>query len=403
MTLQNLNILNTKGVKKRILNKRDKLSKLMLISTKYFNKPYYILDDNNNYIGTLSLQLISNLNIDFIEKDPILSDVLKVININTGIYIDETTNIADEIIKKLQQSIEDEVILIDKNSNKIICITNNLMVSSVLGNNRFDKPYFVFGKKFQKYNNNLNKYSKSVNSQHGEDGVIEYIFNVIGTTSKYAVEFGGWDGVYLSNIRDLIINNGFSGLFIEGDSNKISDCQKNYSESDNVTVYEAFVGFEGENTLDNILKKVNAPKEIDIISIDIDGYDYHVWEALKEYKPRVIIIEINHSIDNDIIYINPRVDNVFKGSSAAAMVSLGVTKGYSLIAVTPTNCIFVVNEEFHKFDLLDNSLEYLRIFNHLTQNKFFQTYNKELRFVTNCPLFIWDNKDKFTSDEFTFK
>lgn len=60
----------------------------------------------------------------------------------------------------------------------------------------------------------LNKYGYSVNSQSGEDGILDYIFKVIGFKSHYAVEFGAWDGIHLSNIRNLIVNYAFRTLFI---------------------------------------------------------------------------------------------------------------------------------------------------------------------------------------------
>lgn len=402
MELQKLNIMNQIGVKNRILNQNDKLSKLMLISIKYLEKPYHVLDDNGGYLGTLSKEFLSTLDYDFLTKDPTLLEVLNIAKIDSSIIFDFSPNIKTQIINHLMNSREDEVILIDSITDDIICITNKLMVSSLLGNDFFDKPYVRFGKQVIKYNNNLNKYLEKVNAQCGEDGIFRYIFEVIGTTSKYAIEFGGWDGIYLSNIRNLIIEQGFSGLFIEGDSEKVKDCINNYKDNDNVDVYEGFVGYEGDNTLDNILKKVDAPKEIDFLSIDIDGYDYHVWDAFKEYKPRVVIIEHNPSIPNDINYINPKSSTEFKGTSSIANIALGVRKGYSLIAVTDFNCIFVVNEEFEKFGILDNSLDNLCINFSLTENKFFQLYNKEIRYSTWANWHIWDGGSKFPSDKFTF-
>ena len=94
--------------------------------------------------------------------------------------------------------------------------------------------------------------------------------------------------------------------------------------------------------------------QIDVLSIDIDGYDYHVWDAVQDYRPRIVIIEYNPSIPNDIIAINPHREDIFTGSSAAALVELGRKKGYSLIAVTQTNLLFVVNEEYDKLEIWDN-------------------------------------------------
>ena len=57
--------------------------------------------------------------------------------------------------------------------------------------------------------------------QNGEDGVIEYIFKVVSPMNKYYVEFGGWDGIHLSNTANLRINNGWNGLLLEGNKDKV--------------------------------------------------------------------------------------------------------------------------------------------------------------------------------------
>jgi len=68
--------------------------------------------------------------------------------------------------------------------------------------------------------NTLNKYGKNIKSQNGEDGILEYIFNVIGEESRRCVEFGAWDGEYLSNAWNLIVNKGSEGVYIESDREK---------------------------------------------------------------------------------------------------------------------------------------------------------------------------------------
>lgn len=137
----------------------------------------------------------------------------------------------------------------------------------------------------------------------------------------------------------------------------------------------------------------NAPEQIDLISIDIDGYDYHVWDSLKEYRPRVIIIEYNPSIPNDMVVVNPRSETAFCGSSAAAFVELGRRKGYSLAVVTTTNLIFVAEEEYDKLEIWDNSLDVLREKNILMDGRFFQTYRKEV-ILAGYTQYIWEGGAK---------
>lgn len=217
MELKNFNIMNKNGVKNRILHSNENLSKLMLVSLKYQKKPFHIVDDNERYIGTISIDLITDLSYEFISKDPTLLEVLKEFKINLAVYINSpqiNQNILQSVAKLFETSIENEVLLVDKNTNLIKAITNNLIFSALFIKPQYDKPYFKFGKSCGSYGIYLNKFNNSVNTQNGEDGIFEHILEVIGTTSKYAVEFGGWDGIHLSNIRELIVNKGFSGLFI---------------------------------------------------------------------------------------------------------------------------------------------------------------------------------------------
>lgn len=249
--------------------------------------------------------------------------------------------------------------------------------------------------------NYYNRCAGNVNSQHGEDGILKALFDRIGTTSKFAVEFGGWDGIYLSNIRYLITDRGFSGLFIEGEEERAKNLLENYREYPNVQCMTAYVGFRGEYTLDNILKEKNVPDQIDLISIDIDGYDYHVWDSLREYRPRVILIEYNPSIPNDMVVINPRNESMFCGSSAAALVELGRQKGYLPAAVTETNLIFVVEEEYDKLQIWDNSLETLRAKSHLNDGQFFQTYDKRV-LLTGFTSYIWSGEPLRADEKLIF-
>ena len=238
-------------------------------------------------------------------------------------------------------------------------------------------------------NDNLNYFAKNIFSQHGEDGILERLLDLIGTQEKYAVEFGAWDGIFLSNIRNLIVNHGYKGLFIEGDFEKMAECKENYKDNENVSCVQDFVGFIEHKKLDVFLKENNIPKNFDVLVIDIDGYDYHVWESLVDYRPRIVIIEYNASMPNDVFFVNPYSESIFMGSSAVAMVVLGFQKGYELVATTTTNCIFVVEEEYDKVCISDNRLTTLRYENHLSDGVFYQTYNKQF-LMQGYKNYIWE-------------
>lgn len=308
------------------------------------------------------------------------------------IYWEEDELLINKANNSFMDHFIEEVAVVDKNTLKLMNIISrreffNDAITFSAENDEETVLYRDLAHFYKPYTKNLNKYTHNVNSQHGEDGILKRLFELIGTTSKYAVEFGGW-GIYLSNIRNLITEAGFRGLFIEGDKEKAAELVNNYRDYPDVSCVEAYVGFKENKKLDDILRENSAPESIDLISIDIDGYDYHVWDSLQNYRSRVVVIEYNPTISNDIIFIPPCSEKVFKGASAAALVELGRKKGYSLAAVTQTNLIFVVEEEFDKLEIYENDLSVLRPVDRLGNGQFFQTYDKEI-VLTGVNSYIW--------------
>jgi hypothetical protein len=205
----------------------------------------------------------------------------------------------------------------------------------------------------------LIEFSKDVTSQCGEDGIREKIFEIIGTKNKWCVEFGAWDGKKYSNTYDLINNNGWNGILIEGNDERFVELSETYAHNELAHLVCQTVGFDPKSdSLDYILASVeNAPKNIDMISIDIDGNDYYIFESLVDFRPRVVIIEFNPSIPNDVFFVQDRDFTINQGCSLLALIELGKTKGYELVAATWFNAFFVVAEEFPKFDIADNSID----------------------------------------------
>jgi hypothetical protein len=204
-------------------------------------------------------------------------------------------------------------------------------------------------------------HERNVHSQAGEDGVIEWAFNIIGARSKWCVEFGAWDGVYLSNTCNLIRNAGWSAVMIEGDAKKCAEIEVNHPDRSKVIALNRMVGFEGDDRLDAILAATPIPRDFDLISIDVDGTDWHIWEALFNYRPRLVVIEFNGQIPNAVNFVQARNPSISEGSSLAAMIELGKAKGYELVATSGGNGYFVVREEFDKFKIADNSIDAMRI------------------------------------------
>lgn len=396
------NLMDKFGVKQRCMKGSMYLTDLFLTALHYeHDVNFYIYENDFRYLGTINRRQLFQMNLSSeLCRTLTLGELCQSLQSELdAVYCGELEPLGDTLLKAFQEQfpLSDEVAVIDKDTMRLTAIYSR--------KDFFHELYSVYAEdetemicyreqSFQYYKikaESLNQYAKNINTQHGEDGILSELFDRIGTTSKYAVEFGGWDGIFLSNIRNLIIERGFSGLFIEGDAERAQNLLKNYEDYPNVDCMAAYVGFRGEYTLERILKEKHAPEQIDLISIDIDGYDYHVWDALKEYHPRVIIIEYNPSIPNEIVFINPYNESIFCGSSAAALVELGRQKGYSLVAVTETNLIFVTDEEYDKVQIWDNSLDVLRRTSRLCDGKFFQTYDKQV-ILTGLANYIWSGE-----------
>lgn len=209
----------------------------------------------------------------------------------------------------------------------------------------------------------LSDYGYNVYSQFGEDGIIEKILKILGTSSKVCIEVGAWDGFYLSNTANLWANNGWKGMLIEADEEKYSSLVENVKQYD-CSCIKVFVSYEAPNTLENILEREGISDDIDLLSIDVDGDDYYVFESLKRLRPRLIACEYNPTIP---IHINLRAEkgNYF-GCSALSLVELAKRKNYRLVAMTDTNCLFVRSIDFKKFESYDVNLESIAPTKHLT-------------------------------------
>jgi hypothetical protein len=145
-------------------------------------------------------------------------------------------------------------------------------------------------------------YEKKVHSQNGEDGIIDHIFNTVGTTNKIAVEIG----VAASASVTSGVETNTTYLAEQGWKTYWFDYLVPQWMPDNCTFTKKFLTAD---TIANTFSELSIPKDIDLLSIDIDGNDYHLREALEEYRPRVCIMEYNGCFDSATEYVMPRNDN----------------------------------------------------------------------------------------------
>ncbi|MEO1656020.1 MAG: hypothetical protein AAFU64_20940 [Bacteroidota bacterium] len=197
---------------------------------------------------------------------------------------------------------------------------------------------------------NLLPYGAKVYSQNDEDGMIQEIFRRIGTKNKAFVEFGIGNG--LENNTLALLFSGWRGLWIDASNKNIQRIRENFRpllEGGQLRVEEAFIN---KDNIDGLIAKHMNETEIDFLSVDIDGNDYYVFEAIQCLKARVIAFEYNAKFIPPIEYCmdyNPEHvwsgDDCFGASLPFLERKLG-EKGYALVGcnVTGTNAFFVQKE-----------------------------------------------------------
>lgn len=184
-------------------------------------------------------------------------------------------------------------------------------------------------------------------SQNGEDGVIQEVLRRIGAGSGTFAEFGIGSGVE-GNCVFLAQVLGWRGVFLEGDAAAYERLALRYEHVPGVTAAQAYVE---PATIDEVLPNAGVVAEPDVLSIDVDGNDYYLWEALTSVRPRLVVIEYNAALDPAAQLVQPYSPTgpdgtAFFGASLGALEALGKRKGYRLVhtELAGVNAFFVRQE-----------------------------------------------------------
>lgn len=203
-------------------------------------------------------------------------------------------------------------------------------------------------------------------SQFGEDGVISFILNEIEVENKFFVEFGV-ENYKESNTRFLLMNKNWSGLVIDGSRENVRQIKNSYYfwKYDLKAVAE-FVTIDNINSTicENLPEKI---RHIGLLSIDIDGNDYYVLDAIKDITADLLIIEYNGYFGSELSVIIPYRENfrryeanftgAYFGASINAIVEKAEEKGYRFVGTNSSgnNAFFVAEKHFHRFDKLEKN------------------------------------------------
>lgn len=189
-------------------------------------------------------------------------------------------------------------------------------------------------------------------SLDGEAGVLDHILSRLPGRNGWVVEFGACDGMQFSNSAHLIREVGYSAVLIEPDDTQFAMLSANMRSFPNITCLKEYIEADGEQRLDAILARTPAPPDPDLMIIDVDNNDYHIFNGIEVYKPKVLMIEINSTLlpDQEKIaaYDAPFVFGRH-GSSILSMTHLAEAKGYRLICNISCNAIYVQEKYYGLF------------------------------------------------------
>jgi hypothetical protein len=199
-------------------------------------------------------------------------------------------------------------------------------------------------------------------SQWGEDGILQNLLRLVPVPDTRFVEFGVEDYTE-ANTRFLLLNNNWSGLVMDGSEEHVWAIRR--SQACRWYGLQAVHAFVTRENIDRLLVDHGFAGEIGLLSIDIDGNDYWVWEAIQSTRPAVVVVEYNYrfgkeravTIPYDPSFVRSRAGAamIYFGASLRALCLLGGKKGYCFVGCNSHG----VNAFFVRRDLMPPELKEL--------------------------------------------
>jgi hypothetical protein len=175
-------------------------------------------------------------------------------------------------------------------------------------------------------------------SQNGEDGVLLYLFALLGHGDRLAVEVCAGDGIEC-NSANLVVNHGWHALLVDGSEDNLARGRSFYAGSrhqwyDPPVLQHAWVTAEN---VAGLVADAGFGDPLDLLVVDLDGIDYWVWKALRHLRPRVVVTEVNPGLGTERVTLayDPEftrpADVPFASTSLPAMVALGHELGFRFV------------------------------------------------------------------------
>ena len=290
------------------------------------------------------------------------------------------------ILKNIKAKINLIVAILDK----VISIQSKLTkIQETLG--RIESRQLESLDKLELQNNEF-----QVFSQWGEDGIVQMLLRHIEIPNKIFIEFGV-ENYTESNTRFLLVNDNWAGLVIDGSPENISYIkQDSIYWQRNIKAVQAFID---RDNINKIIAENGVKGEIGILSIDIDGNDYWVWEAIDVVNPAIVIIEYNSRFGKDKALTIPydphfvrskaHYSMLYAGASLKALYNLGKLKGYSFVG-----CNSVGNNAFFvRQDLKPATIKELTVEEGYVVSQFRESRDEQ----GNLSYLSWDEGSKMLS------
>jgi hypothetical protein len=245
----------------------------------------------------------------------------------------------------------------------------------------------------------LQDHEYQVFSQWGEDGIIQFLIAQVNVRKKIFVEFGV-ENYREANTRFLLMKDNWTGLVFDADSDNIARvrssmlCWRHGLRAVTATITR--------DNINSLITQQGISGEIGLLSIDIDGNDYWVWQAIDVVNPEIVVIEYNHRFGEKLAVTIPYNENfrrgeqhpkIYFGASLRALVALGKSKGYAFVGCNSNG----VNAFFVRRDRMPESLKELTVEEGFVAGTFSETSDErglflppqpdeERRLVTSLPL-----------------
>jgi hypothetical protein len=204
-------------------------------------------------------------------------------------------------------------------------------------------------------------------SQVDEDGVILFLLGAVGIGTARFVDIGGGDGLWASNSANLAFNLGFHGLIVDADAEQIARGRRMYQQHPDTRLFPPTFQHAQvtQANVNDILRANGVEGDIDLLSIDIDGNDYWIWEAIEAISARIVVIEIHTEHGLAEVCMPYDASHLWRadagprqlGASATVMTQLAERLGYRLVGANR----FGFNAFYLRHDLAQESVPTIEV------------------------------------------